>query len=146
MKNIIWVFAIAVTFALTISSVQARNTKSFFPIDDALNHEEAPEKLDPAIKLHFSGQPPISFSEELGEVLRRTPTNSVFKRDKNSCAWALLGSLRELQAQAREKGADAVINIHSFMEKNPYESATEYECHAGATVARVTMRGTAVKR
>jgi hypothetical protein len=50
-----------------------------------------------------------------------------------------------LAGRARTEGGNAVINIVSYYKKNVFSSATEYECHAGAIIAGVALKGTVVK-
>ena len=66
-------------------------------------------------------------------------------------AWqAVRATTAEAQAEANEKkaianeqkaNANAVTNIVSYYRKNEYSSKTDYECHAGAVVAGVALRG-----
>jgi hypothetical protein len=42
-------------------------------------------------------------------------------------------------------GANAVVNIVSFYQKNVMSSPTEFECHAGAVIAGVALKGDFVK-
>jgi hypothetical protein len=42
-------------------------------------------------------------------------------------------------------GANAVINIVSYYNKKVMSSATEFECHAGAIMAGVALKGNFVK-
>ena len=46
-----------------------------------------------------------------------------------------------LHEAAKKAGANAVTNIVSYYRKNEYRSKTDYECHAGAMVAGVALRG-----
>jgi uncharacterized protein YbjQ (UPF0145 family) len=57
----------------------------------------------------------------------------------------MLSALIELRANALEQGGNAVVNIVSYYKKVPFSSPTEYECHAGAFVAGVALKGTIVK-
>ena len=49
------------------------------------------------------------------------------------------------QEKARELGANAVVDMVSYYKKNEMKSAAEYECHAGAVVAGVALKGTVAK-
>jgi hypothetical protein len=50
-----------------------------------------------------------------------------------------------LRDRAVSEGGDAVVNIKSYYKKNEVVSDSEYECHAGAFVAGVALKGTVVK-
>ena len=52
-----------------------------------------------------------------------------------------LSAMMQLEKRAKELGANAVVNIVSFYQKNVVLSATEFECHAGA----VALKGDFVK-
>ena len=58
----------------------------------------------------------------------------------------MLSALIELRERARKEGGDAIVNIVSFYRKQEFDSDTLYECHAGAFVAGVALKGTVVKR
>lgn len=47
-----------------------------------------------------------------------------------------------LQNGAKREGANAVIDIVSYYKKNEYRSATHFECHAGALIIGVALKGT----
>ena len=49
------------------------------------------------------------------------------------------------QTRADSEGANAVVNIVSYYKKNVFSSPTEYECHAGAFVTGVALKGMFVK-
>ncbi len=137
-----WIFALIAT----TSQANARDTEHYMLIDDALNSSGANEALSPEIKLHFAGEKRMRYQKKLGTFTTNRKTNAVFKSDKTSCEWAMLSALKTLQERALKEGGNAVINIESYYNKNPYQSTSKYECHAGATVTGVALRGTVVKR
>ena len=51
----------------------------------------------------------------------------------------------QLEKRAKQLGANAVVNIVSFYQKNVMSSPTEFECHAGAVIAGVALKGDFVK-
>jgi hypothetical protein len=57
----------------------------------------------------------------------------------------MLSALIDLQDAARKQGGNAVVNIVSFYKKNEFSSPTDYDCHAGAFVAGVALKGDIVK-
>lgn len=50
-----------------------------------------------------------------------------------------------LQTRAQQLSANAVINIVSYYNKKVMSSASEFECHAGAIIAGVVLKGDFVK-
>ncbi|MNP87455.1 hypothetical protein D3C76_1883610 [compost metagenome] len=50
-----------------------------------------------------------------------------------------------MQDAARKVGANAVTNISSYYKRNERKDATTYECHAGAVMAGVALKGDLAK-
>ena len=57
----------------------------------------------------------------------------------------MLSALLEFRETAEKNGANAVTNLVSYYKKDAQSSDTDYECHAGAFVAGVALKGTVVK-
>ncbi|CAG2128345.1 excinuclease ATPase subunit [Cupriavidus plantarum] len=131
--------------ALLVSPAHARDTKYMLPLKDVLTMPEAKEKLDPSFRFFLAGQttPPVLERFEDGVTNRKT--NGVGKSDEDGCRWAALSALVALQDTAKSKGANAVIDIVSYYKKNQVENPAEYECHAGAVVVGVALKGTYAK-
>ena len=55
--------------------------------------------------------------------------------------WVAQSAVIALHEAAKKAGANAVTNIVSYYRKNEYSNKINYECHAGATVAGVALRG-----
>jgi uncharacterized protein YbjQ (UPF0145 family) len=72
-------------------------------------------------------------------------TNGVGKSDEVGCRWAALAALIQFQERAKEVGANAVVDIVSYYKKDEFKSATEYECHGGAVIIGVALKGTLAK-
>jgi hypothetical protein len=138
------VFTIAV-FALSSTGVQARDTKHYFSIKEAMNSPDYHAKLDSDVLLFFGNSPHPNPDKRLGEYVTNKKTNAFGKSDKEACEWVLLSALLSLQKRAIAEGGNAVVNIRSYYKKNKYSSATQYECHAGAFVAGVALKGEVVR-
>jgi hypothetical protein len=134
-----------VILCVTISNALARDTKYMFPVDVALNTPTAKEKLGTRVAFYFGSQKPPTVTQTLGEYTANRKTNAANKSDQEACEWAFLTALLALRDRAIEQGGDAVINIKSNYKKNEVTSDSEYECHAGAIIAGVALRGTVVK-
>lgn len=136
-----WAFLLTVALTTAWGVAQARNTTEHFPLADVLAMPEAKMKLDPAIQFYLKGQSHPEVHKDLGEGVTNRKTDSAGRSDEHACRWAALDALIELQKTAKEKGANAVVDVVSYYKKQPFESATQYECHAGAFVAGVALKG-----
>jgi uncharacterized protein YbjQ (UPF0145 family) len=81
----------------------------------------------------------------LGSDVSNRKTNAVGKSDERACNWAFLSAMVTLERRAKQLGANAVINIVSYYKKDTMSSTTEFECHAGALIAGVALKGEFVK-
>lgn len=68
-------------------------------------------------------------------------TNAFNKTDEAACEWALQSALLTMQDAAKKVNANAVTNIVSYYKKNERKDASTYECHAGAVMAGVAIKG-----
>ncbi len=143
MKNLLIAVTISI-FSLCSIQTLARDTKHMYPLSDALNTEDAHEKLNEGIKFFFGDQKPDSIARSLGSFTSNRKTNAFNKSDKEACEWAFLSAMLALQSRAKQQGGNAII-IHSYYRRNTVKSDTEYECGAGTFVAGVTLVGKVVK-
>jgi uncharacterized protein YbjQ (UPF0145 family) len=72
-------------------------------------------------------------------------TNAFNKSDEAACEWVLQSALISLHEAAKNAGANAVTNIVSFYKRNERKDPTTYECHAGAIMAGVALKGDLAK-
>jgi len=145
MKNMI---GLTIFFAFTMSFVrpaQARDTKYLLPIAAALEVQDAKNRLDGSVKFFFGNQETPKILAKLSTDVTNLKTNAVGKSDEKACNWVFLSAMIQLEKRAKQLGANAVINIVSFYRKEVMSSATEFECHAGAVIAGVALRGEFVK-
>jgi uncharacterized protein YbjQ (UPF0145 family) len=127
-------------FALS-GAAMARDTVLHLPLADVLQMPEAQGKLDGSIRFYLSGaeHPPVSKS--FGSDVSNKKTNAFNKSDVHACNWAALSALVAFQESAKQRGANAVINLVSYYKRQEFKSSTEYECHAGAAIAGVALKG-----
>jgi len=145
MKTII---CLTIFFASTLSIVwpaQARDTKYLLPIAVALEIKDAKARLDGSVKFFFGNQETPKVLAKLSTDVTNLKTNAVGKSDEKACNWVFLSAMLALEKRAKQLGANAVINIVSYYKKEVMSSATEFECHAGAVIAGVALRGEFVK-
>jgi len=128
---------------LMIAACAPRDTTHYYSIQDALHSSQAKEVLDPSIKLYFGKPAP-------GKVIHKgittnPKTNALNKNDAEACQWAFLSAVKKFQERAKKEGATKVGNLVSYYKKNEYKSTTQYECHAGHSIAGVALKGDIVK-
>jgi len=123
----------------------ARDTRYELKIDDVKNDSRYKESVPQNVTFYFNKQQPPNTGKDLGEFVTNRKTNSVGRPDEEACRWAMMSALKELGERAVSEGGNAVINVVSYYKKNVFASDTLYECHAGAFVAGVALKGTVVK-
>lgn len=119
----------------------ARDTKYMVPLQDVLDMPEAKAKLDGSVKFFLKGQSTPKVLERFDEDVSNKKTNGVGKDDMAGCKWAALSALLAFQDSARKHKANAVIDIVSYYKRAEVASATQFECHAGAVVIGVALKG-----
>lgn len=131
-------FALLAAVLSSASVAEARNTKLMLSIQEAMNSPEAATVLNPDVKVQFArGGGRII---QAGLVSNRK-TNGIGKSDEDACRWAFLSAVKQFQAQAVKHNASKVVNLVSFYKKQTYSSTKLYECHAGAVVVGVALKG-----
>jgi uncharacterized protein YbjQ (UPF0145 family) len=85
----------------------------------------------------------VAKSFNLGSTTKST--NATFKSDDAACSRAFLSAIIQLQTNARNLGADGIVDIKSNAMGETYENAETYACTRGTFVARVSLTATPVK-
>lgn len=129
---------------LCSSTTFARDDIQTFPIADVFNNPAYASRLE-GVKFFFGDQKHPAVAREVGEYQSNKKTNAFNKSDKEACEWAFLSALLSFHQRALSSGGDAVVNVTGFYKSQPFSSATEFQCGAGATVAGVTLKGKVVK-
>lgn len=121
---------------------QARDTALYLPFDKVVQQMLAEKKLDGSVKFYLAGvQPRGKVSVIQPGAVTNKKTSAFNKTDQGACEWALQSALLTLQDAARRANANAVTNIASYYKKNERKDASTYECHAGAVIAGVALKG-----
>lgn len=136
---------IAAFMLATVAPSSARDSKYMLPVAAALEAQDGKQKLDGSVKFFFGDQETPKILTKLGTDVTNLKTNAVGKSDEKACNWVFLSAMMQLEKRAKELGANAVVNIVSYYQKNVVSSATEFECHAGAVIAGVALKGDFVK-
>lgn len=129
----------------SIAPVQARDNKHMMSIEGAMADNDARNRLGDKVKFYFGKQSTPAVLQKLGTDQTSQKTNSVGKSPEKACNWAFLSAMLRLQARAQELGANAVVNIVSNYKNIENASETEFECHDGAVMTGVALKGDFVK-
>lgn len=98
--------------------------------------------LDGSVALYLAGQSVPGNIHELDSVVSNKKTNGANKTDEEACLWALQSALATLQAAAKKAGANAVVNIVSYYNRDQYKDPVKFQCRAGTLIAGVALKGT----
>lgn len=126
-------------------TAQAGDDKVILPVADALAAPKAKEKLDGSVAFYFGNTSHPAVAQSFGNFTTNKKSNAFAKSDAETCNWVLLSALVALQERARNEGGNAVINIKSYYKKNEVSYDKDFECHVGAFVSGVTLKGDVVK-
>ena len=139
-------FLAASLLTLLASSASAADTRLELPLQELVNSPEAKAAgIDGSVRFYLAGQKTPAVVSRFGEDVVNRKTNGVGKSDAESCRWVALSVLKALQEGAKDRGANAVIDITSYFKKKEFRSATNYECHAGGIMSGIALKGTFVK-
>ncbi|EST17355.1 hypothetical protein EDP1_433 [Pseudomonas putida S610] len=121
---------------------QARDTALYLPFEKVVQQMLAEKKLDGSVKFYLAGVKPRGKVTVISpNSVTNKKTNAFNKSDEAACEWALQSALLTLQDAARKANANAVTNIASYYKRNERRDASTYECHAGAVIAGVALKG-----
>jgi len=144
MQNLRIIGCLAVAL-LAFTSADARDERLKLPIKEAMESEEAKDKLGNEVKFFFGSQASPKPASTYGTFTSNKKTNFANKSDQEGCKIAFLSAMIALKDRALREGGNAVINIKSYYKKQAFESNAEYECAAGNILGGVALRGTVVK-
>ncbi|PIQ38353.1 MAG: excinuclease ATPase subunit [Lysobacterales bacterium CG17_big_fil_post_rev_8_21_14_2_50_64_11] len=128
-----------------MNPLDARNNTLYLPISDVVDGSYAHNQLDGSVRFYFADQPSPRVLDTMDEDFSNRKTNAFGKTDVEACKWAMLSALVALQESAKARGANAVIGVASYYKKKVYADRAKYECHAGALLAGVALKGTYAK-
>ncbi len=137
LKN--WTLA-ALLLAAVPTLSQARDTTLYPDFQAAVQEATNAGRLDGSVKFYLAGQP-VKASVIKSGVTTSQKTNAFNKSDEGACSWALQSALIRFQNAAKAAGANAVVNIASNYKNIERKDSKTYECHAGAIMAGVALKG-----
>ena len=145
MKSKYWIIAALCLSALPAVS-HARDTTHFLPFEAAVQEALNAGRLDGSVKFYLAGTKPAGkVSVIKSGVTTSKKTNAFNKSDEGACSWAMQSALIAFQNAAKAAGANAVVNLASNYKNVEYKNAENYECHAGAIMAGVAIKGDLAK-
>lgn len=137
---------IALAALLAAPVAHARETRVELPLQELVDSADAKAAgIDGSVRFYLAGQKTPKVASRMGDDVTNKKTNAANKSDEQACRWVALSALKALQDGAKSRGANAVVDIVSFYKKNEFKSASHYECHAGAILAGVALKGTYAK-
>ncbi|WP_372875374.1 excinuclease [Pseudomonas sp.] len=143
LKN--WTAAALLLAAIPTIS-QARDTAHFLPFDAVVQEALNAGRLDGSVKFYLAGNKPAGKVSILKSgVSTSQKTNAFNKSDEAACRWVLQSALIRLQSAAKAAGANAVVDLASNYKHIEYKDSQKYECHAGAIMAGVALKGNLAK-
>lgn len=122
----------------------ARETEHFFDVAQAAESPLGKSRLL-GMPFYMKGQPAPESVKLLSTWTQERSSSGVMRTDKKTCDIAFLSALKALQESAQAEGGDAIINIVSTTKGKTTESATQYRCIAGTTIAHVALSGEVIK-
>lgn len=143
MKKTTWIGAALVLCALPGIS-QARDTTHYLPFDAVVAEATAAGRLDGSVKFYLAKHP-AGAKIIRSDVSTSKKTNAFNKTDEAACSWALQSALIGMEKAAKAAGANAVVDIVSNYKHVEYKDSSKYECHAGAVIAGVALKGSLAK-
>jgi uncharacterized protein YbjQ (UPF0145 family) len=139
------IIASALVLLAVAPQAYAADRRVEVPFAPLLNSPEAKAAgIDGSVRFYLAGRGPGA-AHRMGSGVSNKRTNAVGMSDQTSCNRAMLSVLRSFQESAKQRGANAVVDLVSYYKKNEERSATNYICYAGALMSAVTMKGTYAK-
>lgn len=131
-----------VVVLLLAAPALARDTRHELPLQEVIESPMAKQEgLDGSVRFYLAGQAHPPILQSMSEDVTNKKTNGVNKSDQEACRWVALSALLQLQNTAKSLGANAVIDIVSYYRKNEFSSPSDYECHSGALMSGVALKG-----
>lgn len=142
MRLKIWTATSALLLCALPGLSQARDTTHYLPFEKVVQQMTAEKKLDGSVKFYLAGVQPRGKVNVISPgAATNKKTNAFNKTDEVACEWALQSALLTMQDAAKKVGANAVTNIVSNYKRVERKDASTYECHAGAVMAGVAIKG-----
>ena len=123
----------------------ARNVQYTLPMDEVMRMPAAEQELDGQVRFYLSGQAHTAVVMRHHDEVVTAKIRGAGEEEIETCKRAALKALVQYQAKARKMGANAIIDIVSYFDEQPYMSPSQYECHAGSRTVVVVFKGSYAK-
>lgn len=134
------ILTLAAALACVPAVVQARDTTHYLDFAQVVQEATNAGRLDGSVQFYL-GHSPAGANIVSRNLTTSKKTNAFGKSDETACSWVLQSALIHLQESAKRQGANAVVNLVSNYQHKEYKSRDKYECHAGAIMAGVALKG-----
>lgn len=131
------VLLVGLTLALP---AQAGDRILKMPVSEAEAQPEADHELR-NVEFYWGDADHPAIAEDMGMRSTSQRTRAMGREEDEACHWVWLSAMKRLHSTAVRLGADAVVEIESYYNENPYRSESEYECAMGRAMAGVALRG-----
>jgi uncharacterized protein YbjQ (UPF0145 family) len=132
---------LAAASALAALPAAAADRWSQLDVETAIAAGRAEGVLDGSVSFHFRGAATPRVQERRGAASTSRRTNGVGKSDEEACRWVMLSALKALQDAAKERGANAVVDLVSMTKNVEFASPTQYRCASGNIMSAVALQG-----
>lgn len=137
-----WITAAAIALSVLPAVSQARDTALYLPFQKVINDMTSAGKIDGSVKFYLAGvQPKGKVTVISPGAVTNKKTNAFNKSDTEACEWVLQSAILQMYSAAKQVNANAVTNIASFYKSIERKDPQTYECHAGAIIAGVALKG-----
>jgi len=137
-----WIAAMAIVLSVLPAVSQARDTALYLPFQKVINDMTTAGKIDGSVKFYLAGvQPKGKVTVLSAGAVTNKKTNAFNKSDTEACEWALQSAILQMYSAAKKVNANAVTNIASYYKSIERKDPQTYECHAGAIIAGVALKG-----
>jgi uncharacterized protein YbjQ (UPF0145 family) len=100
--------------------------------------------IDGSVKFYLAGNGPHGKIVNDNVTINRK-TNAFGKSDEETCHHVLATDLIYLQSEAKQAGANAVVDIVSNYNDTEYRDSQNYECHKGFLMSGVALKAKLAK-
>jgi uncharacterized protein YbjQ (UPF0145 family) len=100
--------------------------------------------IDGSVKFYLAGNGPRGNIVNDNVTINRK-TNAFGKSDEETCNHVLATDLVYLQNEAKQAGANAVVDIVSNYNNNEYRDNQNFECHKGFLMSGVALKAKLAK-
>jgi uncharacterized protein YbjQ (UPF0145 family) len=143
MKNTYFALGAAAIVSLTLAGCGTQ-VKSL-PIQPVASAASTPAvdgtQTVPNIAVYFGAQPHPEVVRRVGAASHSVRLARASDGAEASCNRTLAEALDKLRADARKKGANAVINVTTRFHQTETDSATQYTCGVSPSAAAIAVKG-----